>query len=467
MLIKVSYVAALFLLFGSNTYGDVGVVLDESLNTGLARIIATGHSAIYLSRICPESPVKLRLCRVGEHGSILSSYSNLGEDWPFEWNAVPLYVYLYGVESTDSRPIFSSKKIKRVLEERYREKYLSPYCASEFCTTNRKADWRQMVGATLSRSIYIFVVETTLQQDVYFIGQFNSASNRNHFNYITRNCANFTMNVINSYFPHAVHANHINDFGMASPKAIARSFTLYALKRSDLRFGVLHFGQLPGTIKRSSETREGTEQFYQFKKLVAPMLLFGATSLPYLLTGRFNPEKMLEQHARSWLGDAEYQNSQMETNWDYSDAKPPTGQNHDDLAGSPEAWKQYRQSFNAIAEQAVRNGVIPDRGYLSSLLTRLEQAGLPYLDADGNLWMIVSLQGTTIKIGLSKCNILAPNSDASLAYDLVLAGNRSILKSPTHNREPMAEFQEDWDLMQDARVENGTQDSDWVSAVAP
>ena len=50
--------------------GDVGVVLNESLDSSLDRITGTGHSAVYFSRICPDSPVKLRLCGPGEHGSL-------------------------------------------------------------------------------------------------------------------------------------------------------------------------------------------------------------------------------------------------------------------------------------------------------------------------------------------------------------------------------------------------------------
>ena len=137
---------------------DVGVVLNESLDTSVARITGSGHSAVYFSRICPASPVKLRLCQPGEQGSVMSNYTTLGEDQPFEWNIVPLSIYLYGVENPHYRPIVGSQKIKRVLEERYRENYLSGYCDSESCQTSNKAEWREMVGATLSRSMYIFAV---------------------------------------------------------------------------------------------------------------------------------------------------------------------------------------------------------------------------------------------------------------------------------------------------------------------
>ena len=71
--------AVLVLLFvslaASPAYGDVGVLLNESLDTSVARITGSGHSAVYFSRICPESPVKLRLCRPDEPGSVISNYT--------------------------------------------------------------------------------------------------------------------------------------------------------------------------------------------------------------------------------------------------------------------------------------------------------------------------------------------------------------------------------------------------------
>ena len=105
----------------SSARADAGVILNESLDTSVARITGSGHSAIYVSRICPESPVKLRLCAPGEQGSVISNYTTLGEDQPYEWNIVPLSVFLYGVEDPANRPLVGSPKIKRLLEERYRD----------------------------------------------------------------------------------------------------------------------------------------------------------------------------------------------------------------------------------------------------------------------------------------------------------------------------------------------------------
>src|SRR5215831_9405102 len=76
-------------------HADVGLLLSESLNDRVSQWVSSGHSAIYLSRLCPETPVKLRLCAAGEPGSVISAYKGLEEDQDFEWNAVPLSLFLY------------------------------------------------------------------------------------------------------------------------------------------------------------------------------------------------------------------------------------------------------------------------------------------------------------------------------------------------------------------------------------
>src|SRR6202040_1643418 len=67
-------------LFGSRAHADVGVILNETLNESVARVTGSGHTAVYFSRICPDSPVRLRLCRPGENGSGMRNYIHLGED---------------------------------------------------------------------------------------------------------------------------------------------------------------------------------------------------------------------------------------------------------------------------------------------------------------------------------------------------------------------------------------------------
>jgi hypothetical protein len=437
---------------------DAGVVLNESLDTSVARITGSGHSAIYLSRICPDnSPVKMRLCRPGEQGSVLSNYTTLGEDQPYEWNIVPLSIYLYGVEDPSNRPLVSSKAIKAALEERYRKNYLTGICEGERCRTSNTAEWREMVGATLERSMYMFVVKTSVEQDRALIADFNSLPNVNHFNGMTNNCADFTRRVLNTYYPHAVKTDYLNDFFMTSPKAAARTFTHYAQEHPELDLRVLHFSQVPGTIKRSSECRSGTEQLYHSKKLVIPLAVFAWQSIPavtasYVITGHFNPEHQFEAHP-SLDAAGTNDNSLLldEAPQDYTvsvqelAAEQKTADKK--IVGSKDEWKDYNEQFGAIVNQAIHDELIPDRAYLKRVFKKLGDAGTLSADADGSLWITLLSQPKPERVGLSASNIFDSDSDAQIAYQIVLARMEAELSSPKHSRETMLEFKLDWAML--------------------
>jgi len=426
---------------------DVGVVLNESLDTSVDRITGTGHSAVYFSRICPDSPVKLRLCSPGEHGSVMSNYINIGEDQSFEWNVVPLNICLYGVEDMQNRPIFGSYKIKHVLEERYRKNYLSLLCAGAPCMNSYKSEWREMVAATFIRSVYIFTIDTTEEQDRELIAEFNDSQNENHFNGVTRNCADFTRRVINSYFPNATRTDYLNDFGMTSPKAVARSFTHYGLRHPESNLRVLHFAQVPGTIKRSSEVRAGTEQLYHSKKFLIPMVIFADYAVPvtagsYLLTGRFNPVHEFER--RPGVEEVSPQ--------DQSATLPPEERTR--VVGTSQEWKEYRKAFDSMVVEDVRENVIHDRRDLNRFFKHFDEAGTPFVDDRGLLWMGISQNGQSAKVGLSASNVLALDSDPQLAHELLLTRIYRVLKSPKHSRETMFEFVQDWTALRQMSVKH-------------
>ena len=426
---------------------DVGIVLNESLGTSMDRISGTGHSAVYFSRICPESPVRLRLCRPDENGSVMSNYINIGEPQGFEWNLVPLNTYLYGVEDSRFRPLFGSYKIKDLLEERYRTKYLAGYCDGPPCSTSSKSEWREMVGATLIRGMYIFVIDTTVEQDEALIAQFNASPNENHFNGVTRNCADFTKRVINTYFPHATSTDYLNGFGMTTPKAIARSFVHFAERNPKLNLRVLHFAQIPGTIKRSSDVRAVTEQLFRSKKLLIPMLIFADYGVPavaasYLLTGRFNPEHEFEKHP----GQAE--------NSGYASHQAMAEEDEQaQIVGTSAEWKKYRREVDSLLGERGQ-AETSEQAELHRFFKRVCKVGKPRLDANGAVWMEFADRGEPLQVGLSANNILARDSNTESAYSLLLWRADGVLKSPKHRRETMPEFEDNWYLLQQARLRN-------------
>jgi hypothetical protein len=439
---------------------DAGVVLNESLDTSVARITGSGHTAVYLSRICPDgSPVKMRLCLPGEQGSIVSNYTTLGEDQPYEWNIVPLSVYLYGVEDPGDRPLVSSKAIKAALEDRYRDKYLAAICTEQRCRSGKSSEWREMVGATLERSMYMFVVKTTVEQDRALIAEFNSLPNVNHFNGMTNNCADFARRVMNVYYSGAVKPDYLNDFFMTSPKAVARSLTHYAQKHPESDFRVLHFAQVPGTIKRSSECRSGTEQLYHSKKLVIPLAYFAWQGVPavaasYMITGHFNPEHQFEAHPSSGAaGSASDASLEIGDGYTVSvqELAAEDTLERETIVGTKDEWKQYQDRFGATVDEAIRKEVIPDRMYLKSVVKKLGEGSTIAADANGALWMNFRGDAPPLRVGISASNAFAEDSDGQFAYQIILARMADELKSPKHSRETMMEFKQDWTLLDDIR----------------
>ncbi len=226
-----------------------------------------------------------------------------------------------------------------------------------------------------------------------------------------------------------------------------------------MQFRVLHFSQLPGTIKRSTEARSGTEQLYHSKKLLIPMIIFADHELPvvaasYLLTGRFNPEHEFEQHstAQSVQVDSQIQLAKD----DNDDARAEQLEaveirDRQQIVGTPQEWKEFRTELDAMMDEAVRQEIIPDRGSLKHLFKRLDETGKAAVTSSGSVWIDVPNANGTSHVGLSASNILSPDSDPILAYEILLERTDRVLKSPKHSRETMLEFKEDWAILKAAQ----------------
>jgi hypothetical protein len=423
------------------------------MDTGSSWITSAGHASIYLSRVCPESPVKVRLCAPGEQGSVLSNYADFHESKPFEWNIAPVSVFLYGVDDPADRPLFASAALQATLREHYRVTRLGPLCTSDDCRENPDANWTDMVGATFVRTIYIFEVKTTLAQDEELIRRLNASANVNHYSGTRLNCADFAKDILNSYFPHAVHSNRLNDFGMTSPKAVARSLTHFADHHKALELRVTRFAQLPSDIRRSNPARIGTETLFTTKKFLVPMLLrpeeLAVFSASYLMTGRFSAEHAVRRHHP----DPELQEVQ--------------------LAGDPgphdtpwKSWSDYQAAMARQEDEARELGVISDDSQLAHSFSTLEKDGVPALDSEGRPWIELAAQqnghivGERVGLTVSSVEKSPDEAAARLAYRYQLARVRFYLHSKGMDRESLPEFQQDWAILQAARrsVVNGEYD---------
>jgi hypothetical protein len=447
----------LLLFLGCVAQADAGLMLGESTGQGMSRWTSAGHSAVYLSRVCPDGPVRLRLCAPGEQGSVLSNYINFSEDKPYEWNVVPLSVFLYGVDDPKDRPLYASPGLRAALQERFRQERLGEICPDGTCTDG-KANWRDVVAANFIRDIYMFEVSTTVEQDEAFVRKFNALPNVDHYNGFTRNCADFARLVINTYFPGAAQPDHINDFWMTSPKAISKSFTHYAVQHPERSYRVVRFTQIPGSYRRSRDARKGTEVTFTSKKWFFPMLLRSNDLMlftaSYMLTGRFNPElelrrrpttsvtaEMTESREAREAGDDQFAN----------DLELLSKSERNAVFGTKAQWGNYSDALAEFRGEFDVRSLELDTASAKSVANALDEHGHVVLDPDGPIWIVYRDGDSVRRVGVSASNVNAPGSDGELAYALLLARSSAELLAPPKNREMLPEFQADWQLLEEAR----------------
>jgi hypothetical protein len=445
---------ALVVLLGCFAHADIGLMLGESTGQGMSRWTSAGHSAVYLSRVCPDGPVHLRLCAAGEQGSVLSNYINFNEDKPYEWNVVPLSVFLYGVDDPANRPLVASPEIRAALQEHFRVTHLGSICPEGPCT-DPKAHWRDVVAATFVRDEYMFLVSTTIEQDLAFIQKFNTLPNVDHYNGFTRNCADFARLVVNTYFPGAARADHINDFWMTSPKAISKSFTHYAVKHPELDFHIVRYTQIPGSYRRSSDARKGTEVAFTSKKWFFPMLLRSNELMlftaSYMLTGRFNPERELHRRPSDVVTVELVEAREAGKNDDPElkhQLKSLAQSERDAEFGTKSDWQRYDEAINELRGESTSRGFEVQSA--KEFATNMDAHSRVEMDDSGALWLDYVDNNGARRVGISASNVNSQSSDGELVYSLLLARTSAQLSNAPKNREMLPEFQADWQLLQDA-----------------
>ena len=229
-----------FLVLGAGAaQASVTLLLEEPYGN-FGGLTPTGHASIYLSRVCAASPISLRRCRPGEQGVVISRYHRVGG---YDWIAVPALPYLYAVDRPGEVPTSVTPAEVAALRDRYRRINLEAVAPDAASGRTPNGDWTQLVGAAYDRTIYAFGIETTEQQDDQFIRKFNSGKNREHFNLLFHNCADFVRQAVDFYYPHAIHRSLMLDAGIMTPKQY---------KLNEARQGQL---LTDGVIGRSSDVR--------------------------------------------------------------------------------------------------------------------------------------------------------------------------------------------------------------------
>ena len=271
--------------------GEVALLVEEPYGF-FGSINPTGHAAIYLNRVCAESPVLLRRCRPGETGVVISRYSRIRK---LDWVAMPLLPYLYAVERAEDVPQWAEAASVAEMRNAYAEAHLTSL-VSAIKGYDTKNVWPQLLGVAYIRRIYSFKIATTEEQDDRLIAEYNGSTNRSHFNLFTNNCADFSRSLLNFYYPRAVGRSTTADLAITTPKQIAKSLTTYAHRHDELELSEVVIPQVPGTISRSHTPRGVVESLLKTKKYAVPIAVFhpyflAGIAVTYLTNGRFAFEK--------------------------------------------------------------------------------------------------------------------------------------------------------------------------------
>jgi len=285
--------------FTAAARGDVTLLLEEPYGN-FGGMNPTGHAAVYFPRICAASPAVLRRCRPGETGAVISRYHRVGG---YDWLAIPLVPYLYAVEQREDIPTSATREEVASLRDGYRRRHLEDVVPDAADGATPEGDWTQLVGEAYDRTLYGFTIETTEQQDDALIERLNSAPNQVRFHLLFRNCADFVRNVIDYYYPRAVHRSFTTDVGIMTPKQAAKSLVHYSRKHPDLEFSTFIIPQVAGDTPRSSPVKGVLESLIKSKKYAVPVVALAAFH-PYVgaplviacLHGSgFDPEKVAKE----------------------------------------------------------------------------------------------------------------------------------------------------------------------------
>ena len=386
----------------------------------------TGHVAVYLSNVCAETPVVLRACAQGESGVVLSRYDGVEG---YDWIAIPLIPYLYAVDQPDAVPLFADAKLVAFLRDQYRREYLESLAPDLPDGGMPTGNWYEMVGSAYDRTIYGFEIETSPAQDALLISKLNRQPNRQRYNFVRRNCADFVREVVNTYYPHALHRSLFGDLGVTTPKQIAKMLAKYSHHHADLQSSIFVMPQVPGSVRRSKPVHGVLESVMAAKKYMVPLVILhpyigGGLLIEYFGHRRFDPGR------NAPILDA--------------DRELDTPITHDERLAFQSRMDEM--SLPASASDPVVERKNEGKKEVKTW-ERLQATAEPGLDGFGQPVLQMGISNDLGLVGLSRANILRFSGSSEFATRLVEARLREELKSGTARKTSHSDVQKDLVLL--------------------
>jgi len=416
--------AGIVVVCAGMAHASSATLLLEEPYGHLGFFTATGHAAVYLTGVCADTPTKLRRCAPGENGVVISRYDGVGG---YDWVAIPLIPYLYAVDRPEEVPLFADAKMAFFLRDRYRRNYLEAVAPDKEDGEAPGGNWYELIGSSYDRTIYGFEIETTTRQDEALIQRLNSSANESHFRTVRRNCADFAKDVMNFYFPKALHRSVIADVGITTPKQMAKMLVKYSAHHPEIEFSRIVIPQVPGSMPRSTAVHGVVESFFKAKKYIVPSavvspIFAGCVAAVYVGTraGHFEP-------ARGAMVFV--------------------------VGGNPEPPLD-REDLRAYREQLkhLLAGTYPEKSGLGvdKAWGKLQSKSQKTVDAEGRPILEMHVGEQVVKVGASADNVLAGKTPPELVRQLLEAR----LQSELNNRSPRGitetEVARDWKLLQES-----------------
>ncbi|MBV9061599.1 MAG: hypothetical protein JOY77_01565, partial [Alphaproteobacteria bacterium] len=379
----------------------------------------TGHAAVYLSRVCADSPTVLRRCLPGERGTVISRYHGIaGHDWL----AVPLIPYLYAVENPEDVPLFADSRLVAFLRRQYLDRL--PLPAEKPAGSEPRY---QLAGSAYDRTLYGFRIRTRPEQDDQLIATLNASANAPSYELLRSNCADFVKQIVNFYYPRAVHRSILADLAVMTPKQAAKSLVSYSHRHPEVQLTSFIIPQVPG-LRRSRPVHGVVESLVLAKKYVTPVLLFhpfmvGAVEAAYWTGWRFDPAKgaLIFNPDDSRLG---------------LEQPLTSAERH-----------SYASQLNRIKKANAEASEVADWRKLQS------HAALE-LDSRGQAFREVALGGRMVPVGLCRGNALQLSAPPELVEDLLVTRLEAELKPAKPMRTSGEQVESDWKLLEAVREQS-------------
>jgi hypothetical protein len=298
--------AVLLFCNGQQAASQGALLLQDA--DGAAKVFSPlGHESMYFARICAASPTKLRRCQPGEMGVEIGRHRGIAG---YDWIAMPLIPYLYSVDDASQVPEHVNQESIRDLRVKYHDAHLTNL-GNVPEGGGVHGGWNQLLGAAYERRIWVLRFDTTEEEDDAFIAKMNGQQNRSHFNIAFNNCANFTSDVLDFYFPRAFKRHIVPDAGIVTPRAVAYELVKYAGKHPETHLTVMEIPLVPGN-HRSSRVGKSAAESMILTGYVVPIAVFspyvaGAIVADDLIWGRYplhlKDARVLTPQTLTWLGD--------------------------------------------------------------------------------------------------------------------------------------------------------------------